>query len=312
MFRHKDYILTIYEVGGFTKAAEKLFVSQPSLSATVKRVEDRIGAPIFDRSTSPIALTETGRKYIQYAMQMKSIEEDFERFVSDSDNLLTGKLRIGGSSFFSALILPELILEFNKKHPAIEFEILEDSTRNLIAKIGDNTLDLMIDNTVLNEEQIQAKVYQSERLVLAVPKCFAINEQLKDRRFTAEEIKADGHLKGKSLDLSKLKDLPFILLHAENDTGKRAEKLFKKYEMKPNVVFYLDQQITSYNMACMGIGVAFLSDTLVKRIAPSEDVYYYVVNDRIAQRDIYFYYKKNRYLSVACKRFIDYNTAEQV
>ena len=310
MFRHKDYILTIYEVGSFTKAAEKLFVSQPSLSLTVKRVEDKIGAPIFDRSTSPITLTETGRKYIQYAMQMKSIEEDFERYVSDYDNLLTGKLRIGGSSFFASFILPELILAFNEKYPAISFQILEDSTRNLISKIGENALDLMIDNAVLNEDQIETKVYRSERLLLAVPKRFAINEKFKDRRFTAEQIKADGHLKGKGVDLSALNGQPFVLLHSENDTGKRAEKLFKKYEIKPNVVFYLDQQITSYNMACTGIGIAFLSDTLIKRIAPSSDVYYYAINDRIAERNIYFYYKKNRYLSLACKKFIDYNVVE--
>lgn len=310
MFRHRDYVLTIYEVGSFTKAAEKLFVSQPSLSATIKKIEEKIGAPIFDRSTSPLTLTETGQAYIRYAMQMNGIEEDFQRYVSDCDNLLRGKLRIGGSSFFSSFILPELILSFNEKYPAISFEIFEDSTRNLIAKISENTLDLMIDNAVLNEEQIERKIFKSERLLLAVPKSFAINEKLKAYRFTAEQIKLDEHLKGRGVDLSKLKDQPFILLHVENDTGKRAEKLFKEYEIKPKVVFYLDQQITSYNMACTGIGIAFLSDTLVKRIAPSNEVYYYVIDDRIANRNIYFYYKKNRYLSLACKKFIEYNAGE--
>lgn len=307
MFRHKDYIITIYEVGSFTKAAEKLFVSQPSLSATVKRVEEKIGTPIFDRSTSPLTLTETGYEYMKYAMQIKEIENDFERYASDYGSLLTGKLRIGGSSFFSSFILPNLISEFNKKYAKIEFEIVEDSTRNLISRLGENTLDIVIDNAELNEENVQSKIYKSERLILAVPKRFDINEKLKERRFTAEQIKKDEHLQGKSIDLSKCKGLPFILLHNENDTGKRADKLFKKYEMKPNVVFYLDQQITSYNMACTGIGIAFLSDTLIKRIAPSSDVYYYVLDERFAERNIYFYYKKNRYLSLACQKFIESN-----
>ncbi len=307
MFRHKDYIITIYEVGSFTKAAEKLFVSQPSLSATVKRVEEKIGTPIFDRSTSPLTLTETGYEYMKYAMQIKEIENDFERYASDYGSLLRGKLRIGGSSFFSSFILPNLISEFNKKYAKIEFEIVEDSTRNLISRLGENTLDIVIDNAELNEENVQSKIYKSERLILAVPKRFDINEKLKERRFTAEQIKKDEHLQGKSIDLSKCKGLPFILLHNENDTGKRADKLFKKYEMKPNVVFYLDQQITSYNMACTGIGIAFLSDTLIKRIAPSFDVYYYVLDERFAERNIYFYYKKNRYLSLACQKFIESN-----
>ena len=58
MFNHKEYVLAIYETGSFTKASERLFISQPSLSATIKRLEEKIGSPIFDRATSPIGLTE--------------------------------------------------------------------------------------------------------------------------------------------------------------------------------------------------------------------------------------------------------------
>ncbi len=307
MFKHKEYVLTIYELGSFTKAAEKLFVSQPSLSATIKRLEEKTGAPIFDRSSSPVTLTEVGREYVKYAMQIREIERDFERYVSDHGRLLTGKIRIGGSSFFSSFILPEMISSFNKKHSRIEFEIFEDSTKNLIAKLISGSVDVVIDNAMLSDENIVSKVYTSEKLLLAVPKKFAINETLKKERLTAEQIKSDEHLKSKGIDFSKLKDYPFILLHHQNDTGKRADKLFKKYGITPNVIFYLDQQVTSYNIACTGIGVAFVGDTLVKRIGASPDVYYYVVNDRLATRNIYFYYKKNHYLSLACKKFIEYN-----
>lgn len=307
MFQHKDYVLTIYESGGFTKAAEKLFVSQPSLSATIKRLEEKTGAPIFDRSSSPVTLTEVGREYVKYAMQIKEIERDFERYVSDHGKLITGNIRIGGSSFFSSFILPEMISSFNKKHSGIEFEIFEDSTKNLIAKIVDGSLDLIIDNAKLDEQNMISEIYTSERLLLVVPKKFAINETLKKERFTAEQIKADEHQKSRGIDFSKLKNLPFILLHHENDTGKRAERLFKKYEITPNVAFYLDQQVTSYNLACTGMGIAFVGDTLVKRISASPDVYYYTVNDRLATRNIYFYHKKNHYLSLACKKFVEYN-----
>ncbi|MBQ8308589.1 MAG: LysR family transcriptional regulator [Clostridia bacterium] len=307
MFQHKDYVLTIYESGGFTKAAEKLFVSQPSLSATIKRLEEKTGAPIFDRSSSPVTLTEVGREYVKYAMQIKEIERDFERYVSDHGKLITGNIRIGGSSFFSSFILPEMISSFNEKYSGIEFEIFEDSTKNLIAKIVDGSLDLIIDNAKLDEQNMISEIYTSERLLLVVPKKFAINEALKKERFTAEQIKADEHQKSRGIDFSKLKNLPFILLHHENDTGKRAERLFKKYGMTPNVAFYLDQQVTSYNLACTGMGIAFVGDTLVKRISAAPDVYYYTVNDRLATRNIYFYHKKNHYLSLACKKFIEYN-----
>ena len=62
MFKNKEYILTVYKEGGFTNAAEKLFVSQPSLSASVKRIEEKVTAQIFDRSTTPVSLTEVGKE----------------------------------------------------------------------------------------------------------------------------------------------------------------------------------------------------------------------------------------------------------
>ena len=113
MFRNKEYILTIYQEGGFTKAAEKLFVSQPSLSASVKRIEEKIGAPIFDRSTNPISLTEVGEEYVKCALNIEEKERNFATYMSDHTNLLTGKLRRGGSSFFSSFVLQPLTISNN-------------------------------------------------------------------------------------------------------------------------------------------------------------------------------------------------------
>ena len=107
MFKNKEYILTIYREGGFSRAAEKLYVSQPSLSASVKRIEERVGAPIFDRTTTPISLTDVGKRYVDYALEIEEREQDLERYIADSRDLLTGTLKIGGSSLFAAYVLPD-------------------------------------------------------------------------------------------------------------------------------------------------------------------------------------------------------------
>ena len=309
MFKNKEYILTVFKEGSFTKAAEKLFVSQPSLSASVKRIEDKIGAPVFDRSSTPITLTEIGQEYVQYAQDIENKEKDFARYVSDHTNLLKGKIRIGGSSFFSSFMLPKMISEFNKKHPKINFKIFEDNTKNLMNKLSSGELDIIIDNAVADDENIISEVYTEERLLLAVPKRFAVNETLKNVRMTAQDIKADKHLAvGNSVELTCFKKEPFILLHHENDTGKRAEKLFKKYSITPNVIFHLDQQVTAYNVSCTGMGISFVSDTLIKHIDPSKDIYYYKLPDNSTIRNIYFYSKKNHYQPLSCRKFIEYNT----
>lgn len=308
MFKNKEYVLAIVEEKGFTKAAERLFVSQPSLSSSIKRIEEKIGSPIFDRSSTPVALTEVGKEYVRYALEIEEKEKDFSRYVSDHTNLLTGTIKLGGSSFFSSFVLPDMISDFNKKHPNIKFEIFEDSTKNLMNKLSMGSLDLVIDNAIPDDENILSSIYTSERILLAVPKKFEINEKLTKYRMVAEDVKKDEHLKSAlSVELDRFRDELFVLLNHENDTGKRAEKLFRKYEISPKVIFHLDQQVTAYNLSCTGMGISFVSDTLVKRIGASPDVYYYKLPDKSTVRNIYFYQKKNHYLSLSARKFIEYN-----
>ena len=102
MFQGMEYIYTVYQEKSFSKAARKLFISQPSLSATVKRVEEHIGYPIFDRSTKPLTLTEFGKRYISSVEQIICVEHEFSSFMNDWGGLKTGKLVLGGSSLFSS------------------------------------------------------------------------------------------------------------------------------------------------------------------------------------------------------------------
>ena len=94
------------------KAAANLYISQPSLSATVKKVEERIGAPIFDRSVSPIQLTECGRHYIKAVEEIMDTQSRFENYLNDLNELKTGQIAIGGSNLFASYILPPVITRF--------------------------------------------------------------------------------------------------------------------------------------------------------------------------------------------------------
>ena len=92
MFQGMEYVYEVYLEKSFSKAAEKLFISQPSLSANVKRVEHHIGYPIFDRSTKPLSLTECGVQYIKAVEKIKSIQNEFEGFANDWGDLKKGTL----------------------------------------------------------------------------------------------------------------------------------------------------------------------------------------------------------------------------
>lgn len=313
MFTNKHYIIAIYEEGSFSKAAERLYVSQPSLSASVKRIEERISLPLFDRSTTPVSLTETGREYIRYALEIKEKEQNFERYISDCTNTVKGSVRIGGSSLFSSFLLPFMISDFNNVYPDVTFEIIEDSTKNLIEKLSLGTIDIILDNAVIDNPSIKSTVCKTETLLLAVPCDFEVNVELSKFRLSAEDIKSEKHLSDKyDVSLNRFADCSFVLLNPENDTGRRAKNLFKKHNLDPKINFYLDQQVTAYNISRTGTGVSFVSDTLIKHVDSENKLYYYKLDDKDITRNIFFYIKSNHYLSTACQKFIERNKMKKL
>ena len=307
MFKSKEYILAIVREGGFSRAAEKLYISQPSLSATVKRVEEKLTMPIFDRSTTPICLTEVGKEYVRRAIEIEEVERDFEIYISDRAGLSVGEVRIGGSSLFSSSVLPRMIAGFNEKYPRVSVKIFENNTKELMRDLAEGNLDIVIDNADIKSENISSVCYTSEMILLAVPTRLIISDELMDLSFSAEDIKEGKHLiQMRGISIREFSSLPFILLHSENDTGKRAEKIFKKHRITPRVLFRLDQQMTAYNVCASGMGVTFISDTLVKSLSGREDVRYFLLSDNETMRKIYLYQKKKSYHSIACRKFMEY------
>lgn len=118
MINEMKYVYAVYQEKSFSKAARKMFVSQPALSNMVKKAEAEIGRPIFDRSTIPLTVTKEGMYYIRSVEQIFQIQRNTENYFKDLQNLKGGTLSIGGSSFFCSFVLASLIGEFKRLHPA--------------------------------------------------------------------------------------------------------------------------------------------------------------------------------------------------
>lgn len=307
MFQGMEYVYEVYKEKSFSKAAANLFISQPSLSANVKRIENRIGYPIFDRSTKPLGMTECGKQYIQCVERIMNIERDFSDFINDWGELKTGSLVLGGSNLFSSWILPPLIAEFASRYPHIQIRLVEESTVKLAKMLQRGIIDLVLDNTSLDPEIFDNSLYQEEHLILAVPKSFSINKTLKKYQLNISDIQTKKFLSPDipSVPFSLFKKEPFIMLKQENDTGKRAREICQKNHFEPIVVFEMDQQMTSYNVTCSGMGISFIGDIMITKVTPAPNVVYYKLPLKDNCRNICFYWKKGRYLSRAMEEFLN-------
>lgn len=312
MFHEIRYVYEVYRERSFSKAAQKLYISQPSLSAMVKRAEQRIGSPIFDRSTSPIGLTQVGLEYIRAAEQMMEIEDGFRQYLSDAGQCLTGSLAIGGTTLFTSYILPPLISAFSAKYPAVEIRVHEAHTAFLEKELNDGTLDLIAENFTFDPGVYGREPFCSEQMLLTVPADRAVNDTAVAYRLSAEDIRNGRHLSG-SLNPAPpelFRDESFLLLKEGNDTRLRADRFFARAHIKPNTRLLLDQQITAYNLALNGMGSTFVSDTLVKHVPPVESVWFYTIDESISRREICFYYKRSRFLTSVMREFM--NTVKEM
>ena len=132
MFRNMEYVYAVYKEMSFSRAAEKLFISQPALSAMVKKVEKRIGSPIFDRSCSPIRLTNCGKEYISCIEQIMDVEYQFSQYLNQTEHLLIGSLSIGANSIFASFLLPSCMTAFARFYPGIHVSMTEANTDILL------------------------------------------------------------------------------------------------------------------------------------------------------------------------------------
>lgn len=306
MFDHKEYVYRVYKEKSFSKAAESLYISQPSLSSTIKKAEHKLGIQLFDRSTTPVQLTEFGKEYIKCAEKIMDIENGFEIYLNNINNLKTGSLAVGTSNFFASYILPPIITDFKNKYPGITIDLVEASTASLERQLFAGDLDLIVDNFDFNENIYDKHFFYSERLLLAVPVKFAGEQGLEGYQIALKDITDNNYLDEKipSVPTAKLANIPFVLLRHGNDTRVRADQIFQKNKLDVEVALELDQLATAYHLACYGMGATFISDTLIRETTPDERVLYYKVSGSQMNRINYFYYKQGKYLSKVMKAFL--------
>lgn len=307
MFDGKEYIYEIYKTGSFSKAAKKLFISQPALSAAVKKIENNLGTKIFNRSTNPITLTETGKAYITAVKQIMMLERNFKDQIENISNLQTGYLNVGGANFFSSCMLPPIIKIFKKSYQNIIIDITESDSIDIYNNALEKPIDLILDAGTYDHNLFNAHYITTENILLGIPAENPINRKYKKYQLTYSDIISDKHLnQQKCIDLSTLSNEHFILLKPGHDMYSRSVKICQNQGLTLlDDTLYLNQLMTAYNLGTQGIGLVFVTDTLIKLASHQDSMFYYKIDDKFAQRDIFLAHRKDAVMTVAMEKFIE-------
>lgn len=164
-----QYVLAVAEHKNFTLAAEKCFVTQPTLSMQIQKVEEELGVLIFDRSKKPIQLTDIGLKIVNQAKNIVNESTRIKDIVDQQKGFIGGEFRLGIIPTVMPTLLPMFLNNFIKKYPKVKLVIEELNTNDIITRLKNGHLDAAIAATPLEEEKLKELVLYYEPFVAYIP-----------------------------------------------------------------------------------------------------------------------------------------------
>mgnify|MGYP000412990092 FL=1 len=164
-----QYILAVAQYKNFSIAAEKCFVTQPTLSMQVQRLEEELDVLIFDRAKKPIRVTEIGEKILKQAESIVNESERIKSLIAQHKGFIGGRFRLGIIPTVAPTLLPMFLNNFTRKYPKVELKVEEMTTRECIRELNEGSLDVAIVATPLGEKNLIERPLYDEPFVAYIP-----------------------------------------------------------------------------------------------------------------------------------------------
>ena len=294
-FKELVYILTVADLRNVTAAANHLFISQPSLSQTITKIESDIGVKLFDRTANPITLTRAGEIYIEHARSILNMSEDLTRQLSDLHAGYNGRLSFGIPIVRAGYMLPPVVAAFREQYPHIEIVPLEARSRKLLERVKKRELRFAILPDLYPElvpyaEDFTYQYICEEELVLVCPQPF----------------QEPGTTPGGTLPSIRLLDgLSMITLDHGHTMSEYVKKLFRDSHMTLNSSLTTASNLNALELVRAGHGAAILPMPVLHISGEDEKTVYYKLPAPYHTWKIHAYYLKDCVLNSYEQCFID-------
>lgn len=218
LLRHIRYLLAVAKHRNFTRAAEALHVSQPTLSQQIRQLEDMLGTPLFDRSGRTVQLTDAGEAYIRYAQRALQDLEAGKRAIHDVRELNRGALRLAMTPTFTAYLIGPLLEKYNRRYPNVTLNVIEMSQDRMEALLSEDELDVGIAFNDVQSPDIEAQALFVEALAMVVGKTHS-------------------HAKTRApLTLREFRNETLVLLNSDFATRHYIDRYCRQHGIAPRIV----------------------------------------------------------------------------
>lgn len=288
------YILCIAKHQNLTKAARELYISQPTLSKYLQKLERELDGKLFSRSGNRYIPTYLGRRYLRYARRMLEVNQDWERERMDLNACREGELNIAIPLMRSSCMVPRIFPAFHAAFPGIRVNLLEEAYAVQEKLLLDDALDFAIFNEARPNPKLAYEELLQEDILLMLPPGHPLASCGQIREGFCHPW----------MDLRLLADVPFILHFPEQTTGGIAQQLFASYEIDPPVPFHTRNPQACALLCQQGIGACFIPERYVQSIHWDTPPTCFSVGENGTFSRLTISYRKGAYLPSYAREFI--------
>lgn len=302
------YIYTVYQEKSIVKAAEKLYVSQPSLSITIKRIEQELGITIFDRGRKPLVLTDAGKAYIEYIEEMMTLESRLSERLYDIENLNAGQVRVGSTNYVLSSLLIPVLQVMHWQHPGVTVDLCEDNSPALRQKLLNGDIDVLIDSCMITDPTMEYREIMEEDLLLVTPPHLVAHS--KYRPYLLHPDPAHGLRKKdwKYLPAEYAREIlsePILSFRPGTDLYNRMISLLNQYDVQTRTLLEFEQVSSCIDCIEEGLGASLIPSTPFFYRRRQYDVCLFALQTEGISRKQRIIWKKGRYHPKAMDVFIE-------
>ena len=288
-----QYIITVAECQSVTKAARKLYISQPSLSYAISQVEKAAGMKLFDRNHQPITLTEAGRLYVKMARNILREQGELASRLADLKNSGSGQIHMGIPAERAGYMLPYVLPTFRKEYPDSEFIIKEAGTEDLMEMLLADKVNFIICpwNDEVPVTVVKDLIYDEPMQLIATKDGF------QDDMFYDKEKRI--------LSLKKIAAFPFIGIKKRHSVTREVQKIFEKSQIEPHIILKLESSTAAAQLAAAGLGYTIVPGRCARSLGPGYKAYCYRYDHYPLSLRVCVLYKDNTYLNKAERYLIN-------
>lgn len=279
-----SYVSAVAEEKSFSKAAEKLYITQPSLSQHILNAEKEYGVQFFDRKTLPLTLTYAGERFLEIAKEMERLDERLTREMEDITENVSGRICVGVTATRGAFFIPRLFSRFKASHPRVELVLMEGSNAQLLDWVKSGKADVAF--VGYSDPALHCETIDSLPLLLAVRKDHPLAVKIDPRQ---------------PVDLRLFQQEPFILLREGQSIRRIADRFFERAGVRPVIAYETRSYLMALQMAREGLGCTF---AINHEIYPTEELLKFAIKGAEDTYPLLLVYREDLYLSRALRDFI--------